>query len=189
VVLRPGDLEPKALESFDTLIVFGALSSNAATVVGDFAKRGGIVVLVNLHGDFPWHSLEPAHKDKQATAYGVGAGQVVELAEPVIDPEAFSRDLRRVMGFERSTLGLWNSLTAVATAERAGSKDETIVNLVNYALEAEAVQVQIKGHFSSIRYESPEGGCCQYLTPVQRGPFTEFVIPALFIQGEVHLRR
>ncbi len=187
-VLRPGDLDPKHLEAFDTLVVFSAANNAAATVVGDFAKHGGIVVLVNLHGEFPWHSLEPAHKDKQATAYNVGAGQVVELAEPVIDPEAFSRDLRRLMGFQRTTLGLWNSLTSVAIADRQDSNDETIVNLVNYALEVEPVQVQIKGRFSSIRYESPEEGR-QYLTPVQRGPFTEFVIPALFIRGEVHLNR
>ena len=189
VVVRPGDLAPKVLESFDTLVVFSAPSGAAATVMGDFAKRGGIVVLVNLRGEFPWHSLEPAHKDKQATAYNVGAGQVVELAEPVIDPEAFSRDLRRLMGVQRTTLGLWNSLTSVAIADRQNSSDETLVNVVNYALEAEPVQVQIKGHFSSIRYESPEGGCCQSLTPVQRGPFTEFVIPALFIRGKVHLNR
>jgi len=90
---------------------------------------------------------------------------------------------------QRMTLGLWNSLTSVAVADRQDSNDETIVNLVNYALEAEPVQVQVKGHFSSIRYESPDGGCCQDLTPVQRGAFTEFVIPALFIQGEVHLSR
>jgi len=79
VVLRPGALQPKLLESFDTLVVFSALNSAAATVVGDFAKHGGIVVLVNLRGEFPWRSLEPAHKDKQATVYNVGAGQVVEL--------------------------------------------------------------------------------------------------------------
>jgi putative NIF3 family GTP cyclohydrolase 1 type 2 len=129
VVLRPGDLEQKLLESFDTLVVFLALNRAAATVVDDFAKHGGIVVLVNLHGEFPWHSLEPAHKDKQATAYNVGAGQVVELAEPVIDPEAFSRDLQRLMGFQRMTLGLWNSLTSVAIADREDSNDEMIVNL------------------------------------------------------------
>jgi hypothetical protein len=189
VVLRPGDLEPKLLETFDTLVVFSVPSSAAVKVVGDFAKHGGIVVLVNLRAEFPWHSLEPAHKEKQATTYNVGAGQVIELAEPVIDPEAFSRDLRRLMGLQRTTLGLWNSLTSVAIVDHQDSDDETIVNLVNYALEAEPVQVQIKGHFTSIRYESPDKGCCQYPTPVQRGPFTEFVIPALFIRGEVHLNR
>lgn len=188
-VLRPRDLEPKRLESFDTLVVFSAPNNAAVTLLSDFAKHGGIVVLVNQHGEFPWHSLVPAHKDNQATAYNVGTGQVVELAEPVVDPEAFSRDLRRLMGSQRTALGLWNSLTTVAVADRQDTNGETIVNLVNYALEAEPVQVQIKGHFSSIRYQSPQGGCCQYLTPAQRGPFTEFVIPALFIQGEVHLSR
>jgi hypothetical protein len=58
---------------------------------------------------------------------------------------------------------------------------------VNYAQEPLEVQVRVKGSFSSIRYETPESGCCQMLAPVQREGFTEFVVPSLRIGGRVHL--
>jgi len=59
VVLRPVDLEAKRLDALDMLVVFSGPSLAACGVLGDFAKQGGIVVLVNLRGDFPWHSSEP----------------------------------------------------------------------------------------------------------------------------------
>jgi hypothetical protein len=188
VVLRPVDLEAKRLDALDMLVVFSGPSLAACGVLGDFAKQGGIVVLVNLRGDFPWHSSEPIHRNAQSAVYSVGTGQIVELAEPVIDPEVFSRDMRRLMGVQRSSLSLWNSLTTIAVPYRKKPDGETLVNLVNYALEPEPVQVQIKGHFSSILYESPERGCCQSIPPIERDGFTEFVIPALIIGGRVHLK-
>ena len=188
VVLRPADLEAKRLDGLDMLVVFSAPSIAACRVLDDFAKQGGIVVLVNLRGDFPWHSSEPIRRNVQSAVYNVGTGQIVEFAEPVIDPEVFSRDMRRLMGVQRSSLSLWNSLTTIAVPYREKPVGETILNLVNYALEPEPVQVQINGHFSSILYESPEGGCCQSITPIERDGFTEFVIPALIIGGRVHLK-
>jgi hypothetical protein len=92
------------------------------------------------------------------------------------------------MGVQRPSLNLWNSLTTIAVSYREKPDGETIVNLVNYALEPEPVQVQIKGHFSSILYESPEGSCCQSIQPIERDGFTEFVIPGLIIGGKVHLK-
>lgn len=188
VVLRPIDLEAKRLDALNMLVVFSAPSIVASRVLVDFAKNGGIVVLVNLRGDFPWHSSEPIRRNAQSAMYSVGTGQIVEFAEPVIDPEVFSQDIRRLMGVQRPSLSLWNSLTTIAVSYREKPAGETIVNLVNYALEPEPVQVQIKGHFSSILYESPEGGCCQSIRPVERNGFTEFVIPALIIGGRAHLK-
>src|SRR5262249_20609896 len=161
-------LNASELQKFDTLLFFTAPDASAATAAQDFAKRGGFVVLINLRGDFPWHALQPARKDKQLMSYSVGTGQIVELAQPVIDPEAFSQDLRRMLGAERTSLGLWNSLTTVAVEDGSAAKNETIVHLVNYALESQPVQVQVKGSFSSIRYESPEGIVQQTLTGAQR---------------------
>ena len=187
-VFRSEDLEAKPVDGLDMLVVFSAPSPASYRVLGDFAKRGGIVVLVNLRGDFPWHSSEPTRRNAKSAVYNVGTGQIVEFSDPVIDPEVFSRDIRRVMGVQRPSLSLWNSLTTIAVPYREKPDGETIVNLVNYALEPEPVQVQIKGRFSSILYESPEGGCCQSIPPIERDGFTEFVIPALFISGRVHLK-
>jgi hypothetical protein len=64
----------------------------------------------------------------------------------------------------------------------------TTVELVNYAEEPLRVQVRVKGSFHTIRYETPERGCCESLTPVLRNGFTEFVIPDLRIGGRVHLK-
>ena len=86
---------------------------------------------------------------------------------------------------DKLPISLWNALTVIAVPYRANG--ETIVDLVNYAQEPIPVQVQVKGSFSSVRYESPERACCESVTAVQRGAFTEFVIPALRIAGRVHL--
>jgi hypothetical protein len=59
--------------------------------------------------------------------------------------------------------------------------------LINYAEEPVRIQVQVKGSFDSIRYETPEQPCCKSLVPVKHNGFTEFVIPDLMIAGRVHL--
>jgi len=61
------------------------------------------------------------------------------------------------------------------------------IEFVNYATDPIRVQVQVKGSFTSIRYETPEHGCCQSLVPVTHDSFTEFVIPELRIAGRAHL--
>jgi len=186
-LLQWADLGTERLEGLNTLVIFSAPTNASSIALGEFAKQGGIVVLVNQRGNFPWHSGQPARKDAHSAAYHVGNGQIVELGEPVIDPEVFARDLRRLMG-TRTSFSLRNSLTTVVVAYRTTHAGELRLDLVNYALEPEAVQVQVKGQFSRVQYESPENGCCQSITPVVRDGSTEFVVPALFIRGRVHLK-
>jgi len=62
-----------------------------------------------------------------------------------------------------------------------------VLEFVNYAEEPLRVQVQVKGSFASIRYETPEHRCCESLVPIKHNGFTEFVIPELRIAGRVHL--
>jgi hypothetical protein len=64
---------------------------------------------------------------------------------------------------------------------------ETVLELVNYAEETVEAQVQVKGNFDSVRFESPEHGCCETLNPSHLDGFTEFVVPDLVIGGRVHL--
>ena len=85
-------------------------------------------------------------------------------------------------------ISLWNSLTTIAVPYQEPRGGVDMLELVNYAEEPLRVQVQVKGSFHSIRYETPESGCCESLTPVQRDGFTEFVIPGLRIGGRVHLK-
>jgi hypothetical protein len=185
--VRPQDLNAERLNRWNALVVFCAPRNPEIGLFNDFAKRGGIVVLVNQRGDYPWHSNTPARQDEHSSAFSVGSGEIVELREPVIDPEVFARDLRRLIGAERSALSLWNSLTALVTGYRQESTGETILSVINYADVPENVQVQIKGRFTSVQLEMPEAACSVSLQPFERGGFTEFTIPRLVVAARVHL--
>jgi hypothetical protein len=185
--IRPGDLTRSQFNGWNAVVVFCALNHEAVAILQNFAQKGGIVVFVNSRGNFPWHSAPPLRREPHSTTYTIGSGQIVELGEPVIDPENFARDLRRLIGRERSVLGLWNSLTTLVTAYRVPARREITLYLVNYADQPDNVQVQVQGRFRQVRFESPDEPCCVSLSSVERNGFTEFTIPSLRIAARVHL--
>jgi protein-tyrosine-phosphatase len=186
--IRPQDLNAEHLNRWNALVVFCASRNPEIGLFDDFAKRGGIVVLVNQRGNDLWHLNAPARKDEHSATFTVGSGEIVELGELVTDPEIFARDLRRLIGAERSALSLWNSLTTLVTGYRQESTGETILNVINYADVPDNVQVQIKGRFASVQLESPELGCCLPLRSFEHGNFTDFTIPRLVVAARVHLK-
>ena len=185
--VRPVNLTPARLGRWNSVVVFCSLNADAATILRDFAAKGAIVIIVNSHDKFPWHSTPPLRKESHTTTYSLGTGQIVELGEPVIDPETFARDVRRLIGRGRSTVTLWNSLTTLVTGYHEQNQSDPVLYLVNYADQPDNVQVQVKGHFSNVRLESPEEPCCASLPFVTRNGFTEFTIPSLRIAARVHL--
>jgi len=186
--VRPQDLSAERLNAWNAVVVFCSLRSAEIDLLNVFVKRGAIVVLVNQRGEYPWHSAGPVRQDAHSATFAVGSGQLIELREPVTDPELFARDLRRLIGAERSAVSLWNSMTTLATGYRQEAGGETILNVINYADVPENVQVQIKGQFASIQLESPEQRCCRALQAFTLGGFTEFTIPRLVIAARVHLK-
>jgi hypothetical protein len=185
---RPQDLNAERLNQWNALVVFCAPRNPEIGLFNEFAKRGGILVFVNQHGDFLWHSNTLTRQDQHSATFTVGSGEIVELREPITDPEVFARDLRRLIGAERSALSLWNSLTALVTGYRQESTGETILDVINYADVPDNVQVQIKGRLASVQLETPEAGCCVTLQSFDRGGFTEFTIPRLVVAARVHLK-
>jgi len=185
--LRPANLTLARLQKWNSVVVFSSLNTESFALLQDFATKGGIVVFVNSHDKFPWHSIPPSRQESRTTTYSIGAGQIVELGEPVIEPENFARDLRRLIGRDRSAIALWNSLTTIATAYREEAPAETTLYLVNYADQPDNVQIQVKGRFTRVRFEAPEEHCCVPLPFVERNGFTEFTIPSLRIAARVHL--
>ncbi len=155
--------------------------------IAALATSGKTVVLVDAHGNYPWQSSQPDRLNEHTVSYAVGNGKVLELSEPVSDPETFAQDIRRLVGKRDALLSLWNGLTTIAAPykDRGGILKE--IEFVNYAAEPLRVQVQVKGSFTSVRYESPEHQCCESLVPVKHDGFTEFVIPELRLAGRVHL--
>jgi hypothetical protein len=107
----------------------------------------------------------------------------------VIDPETFAQDIRRLLGTEedKAEISLWNALTVIAVPYNVPGGREKVLELINYAQEPIPVQVRVRGSYSSVLYETPDRACCESLTPVQRGEFTEFVVPGLRIAGRVRL--
>ncbi|HEY7616591.1 MAG TPA: hypothetical protein VH744_07305 [Terriglobales bacterium] len=187
-ILRSADLGLDTLKKFDVLVLLASLDKRAGTAIAVFAARGGVALLVDSQGSYPWHSAKPVRRNEHSVTYAVGTGRVIELTEPMADPEAFAQDVRRLIDNRKIAISLWNALTTVAVAYRAQSGSETTVELLNYAAEPLPVQVRVKGAFTSIQYETPERGCCESLKPVQRDGYTEFVVPWLRIGGRVHLQ-
>lgn len=186
-VLKADGLKPPALKAFKLLVFFAPPDNPVAEAISDFASRGGVAVLAGAPGKYSWQSGAPVPAGEHSVAYAVGKGRIVELPGPVIDPETFAQDIRRQLDrdTDQLSISLWNALTVIAIPYHGG--DEKVVELVNYSQEPIAVQVRIKGSFSSIRYEAPERACCVSLTPEYREGFTEFVVPDLRIAGRVHL--
>jgi protein-tyrosine-phosphatase len=186
-VLRASDLQAKGLEQADVIVVFAKPDPESCQRLNDLARRGQTVVMVEAHGSYPWHSTPAGQLNPHATSYAVGKGSVIELSEGVTDPETFSQDIRRLLGTERALISLWNGLTTIAVPYTENGRDIKEIEFVNYAADPLPVQVQVKGSFGSVQYESPERACCETLRPVQHNGFTEFVIPELKIVGRVHL--
>jgi len=186
-ILRPTDLAADRLKEFDMLVVLASPPQNIKSIT-DFVARGGTAILVDLPGPYPWQSSRRVQSGDHWVAYAVGKGRVIELSEPVPDPETFAQDLRRLIDKQKVLISLWNALTTVAVPYRKPHDGVAMLELINYAEDPLRVQVRVKGSFHSIRYATPERGCCESLTPIQHDGFTEFVVPALRIGGRVHLK-
>jgi hypothetical protein len=186
-VLLPSDLQSADIEAVEVFAVFAKPDKQASDRLAEVAGRGKTVVVIDAHGSYPWQKGQPVPLNEHATSYAVGSGKVIELSEPVSDPETFSQDIRRLLGKQNTLLSLWNGLTTIAVPYRQKRGAIKVVELINYAQEPVRVQVQVKGTFTSVRYESPQSGCCTALQPVTHDGFTEFVVPDLMIAGRVHL--
>jgi hypothetical protein len=183
-VLLPADLKSADI-NFDVIVIFAKSDRAIFEQIPNIAAQGKTVVVVDAHGSYPWQKSEAVRLNEQTMRYAVGKGSVLELSEPVSDPETFAQDIRRVLGKQHALISIWNGLTAVA-APYKGQRG-MLLELVNYAEEPVRIQVQVKGSFDSIRYETPEQPCCKSLAAVKHNGFTEFVIPDLMIAGRVHL--
>lgn len=185
-VLRPTDLKSKDLQGFEVVVVFAKPDRSAGERLADLASHGKTVVVVEAHGPYPWQNGVAVRLNETAVSYAVGTGKVLELSESVTDPETFAQDIRRLLGNQSALMSLWNGLTTIAVPypEHGPTK---VMEFVNYSAESLRLQVQVKGSYGSVRYETPEHPCCESLAPVKHNGFTEFVIPDLRIAGRVHL--
>jgi hypothetical protein len=182
------EVNPRALESLNVAVALSPADQTQVEALSTFAERGGTVIVVDAKGKYPWQSVQPVQTAEHAVSYAAGKGRVFELSEPISDPETFAEDVRRLTPKNDVLISLWNALTTIAVPYRDDRNGDVVLELVNFAEEPIRIQVQLKGSYSSIRYETPNHGCCEDLTPVKHDGFTDFIIPSLVIGGRVHLK-
>ncbi|HXW14916.1 MAG TPA: hypothetical protein VEN79_10440 [Terriglobia bacterium] len=185
-VLTPDELAD-GRQGLDLLMVFAKLDEKLTPEVAGFIAAGGIAVLVNQTGSFPWHSGEAGRPVGHSVTYTFGQGKAIQFNGTIDDPETFAQDVRRLLSNEKMLVNLWNALTTLAVPYQLAGGTEVTLELINYAEQPLPVQVRVKGSYPVIRYENPEHGCCEYLSPTRSDGFTEFVVPWLGIGGRVHL--
>ena len=186
-VLKASELKPGSLDAFNLIIVFAVPDQPVIAAISDFASKGDIAVLVGVPGSYPWQSGQSISAGENSVAYAVGKGRIIELAGPVIDPETFAQDIRRLIGPDKVDVSLWNALTVIAVPYDLPGGREKVVEVLNYAQESMPVQLRVRGSYSSVIFETPDHACCESLAPIQRGDFTEFLIPSLRLAGRVRL--
>jgi len=186
-VLRSSQATAQDLAGLDVVIAFAEPSRELTQVLFRLAQSGGVAVLVNLKGPFPWQSDPAPAASGPSVTFTVGKGRVIELREPIIDPETFARDVRRLMRKEQVPVSLWNSLTTLVVSYPGKASGGVTVELVNYAEESTQVQVQVKGRFRAVRYQTTEHAKWESLKPSVVDGFTEFVVPDILIGGRVEL--
>ncbi len=186
-VFVAGDLKLEDFDAFNVVVVFAKPDRSTSERMSDLATRGKTVVLVDAHSSYPWQNRPAERLNEHVLSYVIGNGKVLELSEPVTDPETFAQDIRRLIGTQNVLMNLWNGLTTIAVPYAQPGENVKLLELINYSGDPVRLQVQVKGSYSSIRYESPELKCCESLVPAEHNGFTEFVIPDLRIAGRVHL--
>ncbi len=186
-VLPPSQLTAQGLQGLDLIVVFAQPDEAAIRQVARFVNSGGVAILVSLRGPFPGQSSGARRVSGDSVIYPMGKGKVIELTKGVADPGKFSEDVRRLLGKEKLPISLWNASTIIAIPYKLPGTSTATVELVNYSAEPMPVQVRIQGSYSVVRYETPERGCCEVLTPTHQDGFTQFDVPWLRIGGRVHL--
>jgi hypothetical protein len=187
LVLPPSDLTHQVLQRLDLLVVFAQPDKAAIRQLAAFVDGGGVAILVSLPSPFPGQSSGVRRVSGDSVIYTMGKGKVIELAKGVANPETFTRDVRRLLGEEKLPISLWNASTTIAIPYKLPGTSTASVELLNYSANPMPVQVRIQGYYSVVRYETPERGCCEILTPTHQDGFTQFDVPWLRIGGRVHL--
>ena len=188
-VIAPDRLEPATLAAMRLLIVPQPSPSPQLGVLAEFARKGGtLVIAAASDATYPWRAAAPLKKTDDRATYQFGEGRVVEVLKRIADPNMFALEVRDVLGRERRVIDIWNGITVLAAPYAEGDGKSVLVTVVNYAHDAESVQLRIPGTYSVVEYESPEEEPA-LLPYTHRNGYTEFVLPALRVGGRVFLSR
>jgi hypothetical protein len=185
--LSPSHLISQDLQGLALIVVFAQPDRAVIRQIAGFVDGGGMTILVRVPDPFSGHSSGTRRVSGDSVIYPMGGGKVIELANGVVNPEIFARDVRRLLGEEKLPISLWNASSTIAIPYNFSGTSSATVDLVNYSADPMPVQVRIRGTYSVVRYETPERGCCEVLTPTHQDGYTQFDVPWLRIGGRVLL--
>lgn len=187
-LMAPGALRDDALKGFALAIVLDPVGQAQVGALTRFARSGGIAVLNGPAQGVKWEGAVQLVDTERHVSYRLGEGRVLELLEPIANPDEFARDMREVLGTEGRVLDVWNGITVMLAPYQDPGGDTMLVTALNYAYDDQPIQVRVRGTFSLGYSESP--GSAPVLLPLrQRDGHTEFVLPALRVGGRVFLSR
>ena len=185
-LVAPDALQGEGLKGFALVIVLDPLTDAQVRPLTAFARSGGTVVVNGPPAGVAWDGAVPLVKSERHVSYRVGEGRVLERLEAIADPDEFAKDVREVLGPDGRIVDVWNGITVLIAPYEDPAGETVLITAVNYAHDAQPIQVQMRGTFSVGYYESPESEPA--LLPLRhRNGATEFVLPALRVGGRVFL--
>jgi len=181
-------LARRDLGALAVLIVLDAPPPRLVDTLAAFAQKGGTLVLAGVKGTFPWQAGPPVAKAETHVTYASGQGRVVELLQPVANPDTFALQVRQLLSRDARAIELWNGITILTGLYVSPESGTVLLSTLNYAQQPQPVQMRLRGTFTAVQYESPEEQVTR-LPFQRRDGFTEFVIPALRVGGRLFLTR
>jgi len=187
-LVAPANVGGETLKGFALVIVLDPLRPAQVPALTTFAGGGGTVVLNGPPPGLRWDGSVELVRNDRHVAYHLGEGRVLELLEPVENPDEFAMSMRDVLGPDGRVVDVWNGITVLIAPYEDPGAETVLLSVLDYAHDAQPIPVRVKGTFTLGRYESPESGTL--LLPLQRRDgHTEFVLPALRAGGRVFLTR
>ena len=154
----------------------------ALVAPADLAKQNldGFKLLIVLE--------KPVGAQADALAAFEQKGGKVARPAGIADPNAFALEMRRLVNREDRVLEVWNGITVLMAPYKDPNGPGVLIAALNYAHQPQAIQVRVRGIFSSVQFERPEDPAA--LIPYRhRDGYTEFVLPDLRIGGRVFLHK
>jgi hypothetical protein len=187
-VVPSGALPGANLADFALIVALDPLAPAQIPPLAAFARSGGTVVLNGPPSGLRWEGAVPVAKDARQGAYRLGEGRLLQLTDPVGDPDEFALDVRNVLGPQGRVVDVWNGITVLVAPYEDPAGESMLVTIVDYAHASQPIPVRVKGTFSQAHYESPESE--PVLLPLRRrNGYTEFDVPAPRVGGRVFLGR
>ena len=123
----------------------------------------------------------PSERERGLLAAFAGAGRMVVYKQDPLDPEAFSKDLRDLIGSANLPVRLYDAASVLMQTGADPGGRRLLVQLVNYATEpSERILVRAAGDYRGARLCSPDAPPADLKTTTSRGT-TDVILEKLAV--------